>query len=241
MAIPPSLRTSVTGTGTVAAWRLRSSISLTAEAARSWSSPWSRSDQRRGMTSTTPSVPTTCPCRVTSGTPAYAIQPSSRTAGVTRSSGCRRASSTTRGWRESTTWRQKEKAAGESRRLAQGSGNPVALLKNWRSSVTSEMKATGAPSRRAAMRVRRSKASSGGVSSSAVRRTAASRSGALDCTGVGCILTNPDTSDSREISGNSVQGPAASRLAGRFAMSKSRLSSAGLGPPGTRPCAAAPR
>ncbi|MBA3316539.1 MAG: hypothetical protein H0T50_00410 [Gemmatimonadales bacterium] len=65
--------------------------------------------------------------------------------------------------------------SGDPRRLAQGSGNPVALLKNCRSSVTKVINETGAPSSRAAIRVSRSKASSGAVSSRAVPATAASR------------------------------------------------------------------
>ena len=48
--------------------------------------------------------------------------------------------------------------------MAQGSGNPVALLKNTRSSPSRVTSATGAPSSREASRVSRSNASSGGLS-----------------------------------------------------------------------------
>ena len=47
----------------------------------------------------------------------------------------------------------------ESYRVAHGSGKLVVLLKNCRSSVTREISAVGAPSRRAAMRVSRSRRS----------------------------------------------------------------------------------
>jgi hypothetical protein len=81
----------------------RSSISVTTEAARSSSSARSRGDQIRGSESMTQSAPAVCPSAVTSGTPAYEIQPSSRMAGLVRTSGWRRASSTTRGAPDETT------------------------------------------------------------------------------------------------------------------------------------------
>ena len=50
--------------------------------------------------------------------------------GVCRSKGCLRASSSTNGSPVATTWPQNEKEIGWTRCEAQGSGNPMALLKN---------------------------------------------------------------------------------------------------------------
>ena len=76
------------------------------------------------------------------------------------STGCSRASSTISGSRCATACWQKECDSGVSRSLAHGSASPRQLLKNWRSSSTSETSATGALSTCAASRAWRSKAGS---------------------------------------------------------------------------------
>src|SRR5262245_43822144 len=91
------------------------------------------------------------------------------------------------------TWRQNEWLNGALRRLAQGSGNPMALLKNWRSSVTTVMRETGAPRSRAAIRVSRSNASSGAVSRRTVRATAASRALAAVGDAIGATQLSEET------------------------------------------------
>ena len=70
---------------------------------------------------------------------------------------------------------QNEWLSGVSRFVCQGSGNPIALLKNWRSPSTIETSAVGVLNMRVARRVKRSNGSSGGVSRRPVRWTAASR------------------------------------------------------------------
>jgi hypothetical protein len=71
--------------------------------------------------------------------------------------------------------RHADRLSGVWRARAIGSGSPTALLKNCRSASTRVTVAIGALSSRAAMRVVRSNASSGGESSS---RVAAGRRGA---------------------------------------------------------------
>ncbi len=94
---------------------------------------------------------------------------------VVETSGCRRASSILSGAPVVTMCWQKEWESGVFRLVAQGSGNPCALLKNCWSASTRDTRAIGTSSNRRTSRVSRSKASSGGVSRSAVRRSASSR------------------------------------------------------------------
>jgi hypothetical protein len=96
----------------------RSSISVTADAARSRRMPISSWLQLRGRLSMAHSAPSACPCEVTSGMPAYAMTESSGMARLSETRGSRRASSTTSGSRIPSVCWQKECDSGVSRDVA---------------------------------------------------------------------------------------------------------------------------
>ncbi len=107
----------------------------------------------------------------------------SRIAGLSRRTGCSRASEITSGWPDSTTCWQKECESGVCRCWAQGWESPTQLLKNCRSSSTSDTSATGTLSTVDVSRVRRSKLSSAGLSSNRVSRSSRRRAGAYTALG----------------------------------------------------------
>ena len=180
----------------------RSAASESRSAARSMSSVCARPASSRstsscalvhslGCESMAHRLPMTTLLAATMGKPAYATTPRSPIAALLPVTGSRRASDTMNGaWRSTTCW-QKEWLSGVSRRLAQGSGRPMALLKNWRCSSTRLTSATGTPSTLVASRVKRSKACSAGVSSSASRCNAftAARRAGVSASAIGSVGT----------------------------------------------------
>ena len=137
----------------------------------------SRSDQSRGIPSTTLKAPTHVALAGHRAAPRHTRSNRARERrGCFGAAGCRRVSSTTSGSPDTATWRQKEWLSGELATAGPGLGQPGGALEELPVVVDEGDRETGAPSSRAAIRVSRSKASSGGVSSSAVRVTAACRS-----------------------------------------------------------------